>query len=177
VQLDRVGRPLTNKLLIPPIPRGSNFPIATGGANRVERRLAFNLGMPKNDLRDFKSEMTAVYQNFYGRNAADSAALSALFLPDGLIFQIGNPNGYGTFVTSGTAQGGIFAGPVFGNGRRLRDDTGDVLLNVSSNGAFPTDNVPDDNGTRITDGNMGTVAAFPYIGAANDSPMDAPPFP
>jgi hypothetical protein len=40
----------------------------------------------------------------------------------------------------------------FPNGRRLRDDVGDYMLNLLSNGRIATDNVADDNGDRITDG-------------------------
>lgn len=174
MQFDRVGRPLTNKFVIPPVPRGSNFPVDPSIQNRTERRAAFNLGLPRNDVRDFKTNMVALLQNFYGRNSSDANALSGLLLPDGLIFQLGNANGYGTFVTSGTGQGGALGGTVFGNGRRLRDDVADVLLNLTTNGGITSENVPDDNATRITDGNMGTVAAFPYIGSANASPDPAP---
>lgn len=159
VQVDRMGRPGINTALIPPLPRNVT------PAN--ERRNAFNAGLPRNDRRDFAANMQSVFQTFYGRTAADATALTNVLLPDLLIFQIGNPNGFGTFLTSGTGQGGFFAGTVLGNGRRLRDDVIDVELNVITNGAITSDNVPDDNGTRITDGNMGTTAAFPYIGAAN----------
>jgi hypothetical protein len=58
-------------------------------------------------------------------------------------------------------------GTLFGNGRRLRDDTTDVFMNIITNGAETTDNVADDNAMRITDGNAGTIAAFPYMGAPN----------
>lgn len=167
-QIDRAGRPLVAKMMIPPIPRGSNFPINGQSQNRVERRPAFNLGLPRNDLRDFRGDMISVLQNFFGRTSSDANTLSGLFLPDVLSFELGNPNGFGTFIGGGS---------VFGNGRRLRDDTADILLNILTNGAIPTDNVPDDNGTRITDGNLGTVAAFPYIGSPNPSPAAAPTFP
>jgi hypothetical protein len=87
-------------------------------------------------------------------------AVANLLLPDVLKFQIGNPNGFGALVTQGASL-------VVGNGRQLRDDTADTLLNFLTAGAIVTDNVSDDNGARITDGNAGTVAAFPYIGSAN----------
>ena len=164
-QVDRMGRPAINTALIPPVPRNVQ------PAN--ERRNAFNAGHPRNDRRDFAGNMKTVLQTFYGRTAADATAVTNLLLPDMLVFQVGNPNGFGRFVTSGTGQGGVFAGTVLGNGRRLRDDVIDIELNVLTNGAITTDNVPDDNGTRITDGNMGTTAAFPYIGPAN-LPLNGP---
>jgi hypothetical protein len=164
-QVDRMGRPAINTALIPPVPRNSS--------TQGERRNAFNAGHPRNDRRDFSANMRTVLQTFYGRTAPDADAITNLLLPDLLVFQIGNPNGFGTFITSGTGQGGVFAGTLLGNGRRLRDDVIDVELNVLTNGAITTDNVPDDNGTRITDGNQGTTAAFPYIGAAN-LPLNGP---
>ena len=59
----------------------------------------------------------------------------------------------------------------FPNGRGLRDDVIDVALGLLTNGGITTDNVPDDNGTRITDGQMGTTAAFPYLGPPNIPPQ------
>jgi hypothetical protein len=162
VQQDRAGNPLVNHALIPPVPR--NNPA------RGERRNAFNAGRPLNDVADFKADMVSVLQTFYARTSTDAGAIADLVLPDTLVFQIGNPNGWGTFVSDGT---GTPSGTFLGNGRRLRDDTSDIMLNFLSNGAITTDNVPDDNGTKITDGNMGTVAAFPYIGAAN-LPLNGP---
>ena len=47
------------------------------------------------------------------------------------------------------------------------------VLHSFTNGAIPSDNVPDDNGTRITDGNVGTTAAFPYIGPPS-LPLNGP---
>ena len=47
----------------------------------------------------------------------------------------------------------------------MRDAVIHTELSLLTGGAITTDNVDDDNGTRITDGQMGTVAAFPYIGA------------
>jgi streptogramin lyase len=164
-QVDRVGRPLIDTLLIPPVPRNDPTP--------GERRDDFAQGDPADDRANFKADVAGVLTDFYGRTLADANAIADLLLPDMLVYQIGNPNGFGTFVTSGTGQGGFFAGTVLGNGRRLRDDVFDTEINIFTNGAITTDNVPDDNGTRITDGNMGTTAAFPYIGPAN-LPLNGP---
>lgn len=144
VQVDRMGRPGINTVLIPPVPRNN--------LTRGERRNAFNAGIPSNDRRDFKADMVSVLMGFFGRNATDADGLSNFLLPDILTFQVGNASG-------------------FPNGRRLRDDVIDIELGLLTNGAITTDNVPDDNGTRITDGNMGTVAAFPYVGPPNNPPQ------
>jgi hypothetical protein len=106
--------------------------------------------------------MISVFKGFYGRDANTAQALTGLLLPDMVMFQVGNPNGFGTFIGPG--------GSILGNGRRLRDDVIDFELSVLTGGGITTDNVADDNGTRITDGQMGTVAAFPYIGAPNSPP-------
>jgi hypothetical protein len=164
VQMDRMGRPGINTALIPPVPRGSNFPIGgTPDQNRQERRNAFNAGHPRDDRANFKSDMVSVLQSFYGQSLPDANGISDLLLPDILVFETGNPNGFGTPVAG-----------FLGNGRRLRDDVIDVELNVLTDGGITTDSVADDNGTRITDGNSGTVAAFPYIGARNASPTAVP---
>jgi len=152
VQIDRVGRPMTNVELIPPVPRNA--------ATKDLRKL-FNRGQPQNDLRVFGSRTIEILQNFFGRSESDANALANLFLPDVQFFQLGNPNGFGTFLSDPDL------GNVLGNGRRLRDDTIDFLLTVLTNGAITSDNVPDDNGARITDGDFGTTAAFPYIGPPN----------
>jgi hypothetical protein len=156
VQQDRTAFPAINHLLIPPLPR--NSPTA------VERRNAFNAGHPARDRQTFRSEVVGVAQSFYGRAAFDATVIANTFLPDILLFALGNPAGFGTFISDPFKPG---LGTVLGNGRRLRDDVMDILINFLTNGAIVTDNVPDDNGTRITDGDMGTTAAFPYIGAAN----------
>ena len=171
VQQDRAARPFINEGLIPPVPRGSNFPIgAVPALNRQERRNAFNLGHPRDDKANFTTDMLSVLMSFYGRSSADANFLTQnFFLPDILIFQVGNPNGFGTTVGGSNPQ-------FLGNGRRLSDDVMDILLNVITNGAKPTDNVGDDNGLKVTDGSVDPVSgqtraiAFPYIGAANPAP-------
>jgi hypothetical protein len=154
IQVDRVGRPFTNLLLVPPLPRN---------ADTKDLRKRFNRSQPQSDQRVFGPSGIEIFQNFFGRTGADATALTNILLPDILFFQIGNPNGLGTFV-SNPDQG---LGTVFGNGRRLRDDAFDILFNIYTNGAITSDNAPDDNAMRITDGNMGTTAAFPYLGPPN----------
>jgi hypothetical protein len=170
-QVDREGRPFVNVGMIPPLPRDARL---------AERRTAFNVGRPEHDLAAFAADMRSLLQTFWRRTAGDADALTALFLPDVELFQVGNPNGFGVFVSDG---GGHFPatafGAVLGNGRRLGDDVDDTMLTAISNLALTTDNVRDDNGLRLTDGSVDPVSgltraiAFPYVGAAN-LPLNGP---
>ena len=150
-QVDRVGLPLVNALLIPPLPRTD--------LSRGDRRTAFAQGSPSTDAANFSADMQAVLTspNFiYQRTQADAAALSNLFLPDILSVDLSK----------------LYADPTngFPNGRRLRDDVADIELNLVTNGKVPTDNVADDNGATITDGNDLTLPMFPYLGRPNNPP-------
>jgi hypothetical protein len=158
---DRCGRPLVNPMLIPPVPRNDR--------QFGDLRAKFNRGLPVNDREDFTDAMVNVLSNPAGvfhRTPADAASLANFFLPDQLVFQVGNPNGYGSIV----------GGSQLGNGRRLSDDVADITLNLLTNGAIPTDNVRDDNALKITDGSIDPVSgmtraiAFPYLGLANNTP-------
>lgn len=171
---DREGRPFVNTGLIPKTPNNQS---------RADRHNAFNVAVPENDRAAFRDDMIAVLTAFYGRSVPDANFLADTFLPDALMFQLGNPSGFGTLIGPGP---GFFTGPfaggqVLGNGRRFADDVHDITLNLLTNGAIPTDNVGDDNGLRITDGSIDPVSgmtraiAFPYIGlpgspAAGPSP-------
>jgi len=148
VQLDRMGRPAINTALIPPVPRG---PKITNQA--PDLRNAFNAGVPSNDRRDFRGPMISVLKGFYGRTDADAAGLADFLLPDIQTID--------TSIPFNDPKNG------FPNGRRLRDDVIDIELNLLTNGKVTTDNVDDDNGAKITDGNMGTKPAFPYVGPVN----------
>jgi hypothetical protein len=165
---DREGRPFINTGLIPQVPHGSVAP---------DLRNAFNAALPKNDrsaTAGFRAAMISVMTDpagLYKRSMADANFLADALLPDLLMFQIGNPNGFGTTIGPGP---GFFTGPfpggqVLGNGRRLHDDVHDILLNLLTNGAIPSDNVGDDNGLGITDGSVDPVSgktraiAFPYL--------------
>ena len=158
-QADREGRPFTATGLIPRLPRN--------GAG-TDRRDAFNAGRPADDVATFKAGVTAVLDDFW--TPANVSTIAGLWLPDVLLFQIGNANGYGTFLSP---VSGPFEGTLVGNGRRPRDDAYDFNLTYFTNGAITTDNVADDNGTRITDGNAGSIAAFPYLGGPN-LPLNGP---
>jgi len=171
---DREGRPFVDTGLMPKLPRNSAAP---------ERRDAFNVALPQNDVTAFGADMRSVLTGFYGRTTTDAGFLANAFLPDVTMFQLGNPGGYGTLVGPGP---GFFTGPfaggqVLGNGRRLRDDTHDITLNLLTNGAIPSDNIGDDNGLGVTDGSVDPVSAktraiaFPYIGAPNAVPSGPNP--
>jgi Domain of unknown function (DUF4331) len=179
-QLDFMGRPGINTALIPPSPRAQ---LARG-----ERRNAFNAAQPKDHRAaaplGFRDDMIFVLtdpQGFFKRTVADASFLADALLPDMLMFQIGNPNGFGTTIGPGP---GFFAGPfpggqVLGNGRRFADDVIDTEFNILTNGAIPSDNVGDDNGLKVTDGSVDPVSgmtraiAFPYSGLAN-LPLNGP---
>lgn len=172
-QLSRLGRPLIETALIPPQPRND--------LSRGDRLDEFAEADPANDHQNapagFRDDMIAVLTNPQGlfkRNAVDAAFLADIYLPDMLMFQVGNPGGFGTLVGPGPFSPGPFAGgQLLGNGRQLRDDVVDIDFNLLTNGAIPSDNVGDDNGLRVTDGSIDPVSgktrsiAFPYIGAAN----------
>jgi hypothetical protein len=150
-QVDRAGQPFLNQFLIPPLPRNDT--------TQIDLRDAFNLGTPATDLRRFRDDAIAVLTNFWGNPQDRAGALVDRFLMANVI----------TFDTSLTwePEGGGFP-----NGRRLRDDVADFMLSMLSNGRMKTDNVPDDNGDRITDGSAradGTLrpAGFPYLGPPN----------
>jgi len=203
VQLDRMGRPAINTALIPPVPRGTNFPIGGSAAqNRQERRNAFNAGHPKDDRANFRADMISILTAFYpaGRpggnpNAAQAGVVADLLLPDILVFDTTSAAGFGVPLSVG--------GTTFlGNGRKLSDDiistelavlTDDDLPAAFGGGPNPpalvTQNVKDDNGLNLTDGSTnppppqgtgaggtGTVraTAFPYIGTRNASPTGVP---
>ena len=147
-QLDRAGLPFINQFVIPPLPL--NNP-----AQR-DRRNAFNHGRPGSDLRGFRADAIATLTGFWGNSPGRAGAVTdRLLLPAVLTFD--------TSFTFASPNGG------FPNGRRLRDDVADFMLNLVSNGAITTDNVADDNGDLITDGSMrpdGSLRpiAFPYLG-------------
>jgi len=204
VQIDRMGRPSISATLIPPIPRGANFPIGGGGVqNRVERRNAFAAGHPRNDRRDFRADMVSVLTAFSpaGRpggnpSAAQAGVLADLLLPDITIFDTTSTAGFGVPITA--ANGTTYVG----NGRKPGDDVIAAELSILTDDDLPaafgggpnppaivTGNVRDDNGLNLMDGTTnppppqgigaagtGTVrgAAFPYIGSRNANPTGVP---
>lgn len=151
VQNDRRGRPLTLELLLLPRPPGTDAYDPSAFQTNAQ---------PSMDQSLFGGRVRTVLTGFYGRDSGGADAVANLLLPDVMKFQINNPSGFGALVTQGSST-------VVGNGRHLRDDAADGLLNFLTAGAVTTDNVADDNGARITDGEAGTTAKFPYIGQPN----------
>jgi hypothetical protein len=124
-------------------------------------RNKYNAGHPRDDRRDYFKTMVTILQSVYGRPAAEAQGLAGFLLPDILTFNTNTP-----FTTDPNDNNG------FPNGRRMRDNVIDVALSLLTGGAITDDNVPDDNGDKITDGTMRPdmtlrPIAFPYIGAPN----------
>jgi hypothetical protein len=133
-QVDRMGFPAINTALIPPVPRTDT--------SRCDRRTAFNVGQPKNDVRDFRDDMIAVLTSptgIYQRTATDAAGLADFLLPDILPFDTKSTGG-------------------FPNGRRLEDDVIDVELGLLTGVQGISDNVGNDSVFLTT---------FPFLAGAN----------
>lgn len=198
VQVDRMGRPAINTALIPPVPRGSTFPIDGSATNRTDLRTTFNTGHPRDDRANFTDGMVSVLTAFYpaGRpggtpDAGQAAVVASLLLPDILVFNVTSAAGFaGDLVTIGGTT--FLAG-----GRKLSDDIISAELSVLTDDDLPaalgggpnapalvTQNVADDNGLILMDGSIvgpGTALAgtqraaiFPYIGARNPNPSNVP---
>ncbi len=167
-QVSRMGRPDIGALLIPPDPRNN--------LSRGERRTAFNLGSPATDVANFRADMIAVLTDPGGlfrqtqaraQMLVDSALGSTIVGPQtGLLPDI---------LTVDLSKQYLAPGNGFFNGDRLRDDTFDILMRVLTNDPAFSDNVPEDNGNRITDGLFGTIPTFPYIGRPNNPPAGPNP--
>src|SRR5439155_26188977 len=82
VQVDRMGIPAINTALIPPVPRGSNFPIGAGGLNTQELRTLFNAGHPRDDRANFLNAMVSVLTAYYpaGRPGGNPSVAQATVL-------------------------------------------------------------------------------------------------
>jgi hypothetical protein len=151
VQTDRVGQGLISEMLIP-----------------SSMQSLYNTTGPSTDRANFLSSALTVLQNApYNLAASQATTVADQLLPDMLVFNTST-----AFTTNPLDNNG------FPNGRRLRDDTVSYLLNLMTNGVVTTDNVPDDNGNRITDGTLNGSSllpiSFPYVGAANSTPQGPP---
>jgi streptogramin lyase len=168
-QISRMGRPLIDAALIPPVPRNN--------LSQGDLQAAFEAGQPSTDVANFTNAMDSVLTNpkFYFKKTSTTipsdATILSLLLPDMLVFQIGNTAGYGTVISTAPNH-------YLGNGRKLTDPVVDTTLGLLIAPGV-VENVPDDNGFRVTDGTTEPVSgknraiAFPYIGAAN-LPLDGP---
>jgi streptogramin lyase len=204
VQADRMGRPAINTALIPPVPRGTTFPIGgTSDQNRQDRRTAFNSGHPRDDRANFGADMVSVLTAFYpaGRpggnpSAAQAGVVANLLLPDILVYRPSSSAGFAGDLAN--VNGTTF----LAGGRKLSDDIISTELSVLTDDDLPaglgggpnppaivTQNVRDDNLLNLTDGSIdppaprghgaaGTgsqrPAVFPYIGARNPNPTGVP---
>jgi parallel beta-helix repeat protein len=161
VQVQRVGRPLVDALLIPPVPR--NEP-------GVDRRTAFNQGSPSTDVANFRADMLSVLKNpnfIYQRSQAQAVALTDSVFGSTILGA--NTGLLPDVLTLDLSKQYLAAGNGFPNGRLLRDDVASTLLRQLTGNAAATDNVADDNGIIITDGlgGVGASVKFPYIGRPN----------
>ena len=116
-QVDRMGNPAVNTALIPPALKD-----------------AYNFGIPQNDARDFAPAILQTLANF-GTNAANTATLAAVAVPDTLKFDVTKPDG-------------------FPNGRKLGDRVIDILLTLILN-------TPTTDGTPGND--VPFLQEFPYL--------------
>jgi hypothetical protein len=183
-----MGRPAINTTLIPPVPRGSQFPI--GGSaeqNRQERRNAFNAGHPRDDRAIFGSDMTSILTAFFpaGRpggtpNATQAQAVANLLLPDVLVYDPTQSAGF--FQDLVMVDGDLF----LAGGRKFSDNIIDAEVQVLTdddlpqflldNGTTPvpvggpnppaifTQNVRDHNGQNLPDGSIDEPIALGGMG-------------
>jgi len=138
-QVDRMGRPAILTVFIPPNPFEPS----------PELEDAFNFGKPKNDQRDFRSEIVNSLTLLYSLNdgsgddpsddAATIQAIADILLPDILTVDLSQETG-------------------FLNGRNLADDVIDAELGLITEGLITTDCVDNDS-TFLSD--------FPYVGVPN----------
>ncbi len=118
-QIDRVGRPGINTVIIP----DNRF--------MTDRRDAFNQAEPVNDKRDFKDDVINVLMTDLGRNETDATNLADLLLPDILTIDTSN-------------AGGFVPGL---NGRNLAEDVIDFELQVLTGNPMATDGVDANDAT------------------------------
>lgn len=139
VTYDRMANPAVNVVLIP-----------------LDRKNEYNRGTPKSDSKgqfadDIVSTLVAL-----GTNTTNIDLLKELVITHGdyLRLQL-DP----MVIPNSGNGGGNSAGGGFPNGRRLRDDVSDILINVTTNGAITTgDNV---NANDVTLQNQFPFLAFP----------------
>jgi hypothetical protein len=167
-QVSREGRPDIGTLLIPPDPRND--------LTRGERRTAFNLGSPATDVANFRSDIIAVLTNpngLFKQTAARAAILTDSALGNTIVGT--NTGLLPDILTVDLSKQYLAPGNGYFNGYRPRDDVFDITLQVLDNNPGVSDNVTEDNGTRITDGLFGTTPTFPYFGRPNNPPSGPNP--
>jgi hypothetical protein len=190
-----MGRPAINSALIPPVPRGPDFPADGSALNRTDVRNAFNAGHPRDDRANFSDDMAAVLAAVYpiGGNG-QAPTVASLLLPDILVYDPTSPAGFFGDTLGTLGQADFF----LAGGRKLSDDVISTEVSILTDPDTPfnvdggedqtslvgTQNVADDNGLNLRDGSVvgpggaqaGTQreAAFPYFGARNPNPNPVP---
>jgi streptogramin lyase len=175
VQFDRMGRPAINTALIPPVPRGANFPANGSTANRQDVRTAFNLGHPRDDRANFADDVAGVLAAFYpagrptnGANPAQDMAqaqiVASLLMPDILVYRPSSSAGFFGDTVGTLGQSNFF----LAGGRKLSDNIIDTEIQILTDADTPfnldggvnqppalmTENVRDDNGQNLFDGSI-----------------------
>ncbi len=118
-RIDRAGNPAVNVALIP-----------------FARKNEFNKATTEDDAKGmFESDIVTTLQKF-GTNQANIDALAGVALATGDFLHL-------NLTTANTGPGGgDNAGVGFPNGRRLKDDTIDIILTIINNGTTFGDSVP-----------------------------------
>jgi hypothetical protein len=136
VTVDRIGNPAVNDLLIP-----------------FNKKNLYNTGTPREDaLGRFAPDIVETLSEL-GTNVTNIDNLADVVVTFGDLLQLetnaaSKPN-------TGTG-GGNLAGSGFPNGRRLRDDTLDTLLNIVTNGAVTT-------GDNVNANDVPLQNSFPFV--------------
>jgi len=138
VQVDRGGVPAVNTALIP-------FP----------RKNEFNAATPQDDANGVFANSIVATLNTFGTNQTNIAILASVAVATGdyLRLNLGTPNmsqGFGERITTTNYTG-------FPNGRRLGDDTIDVLLYFISNQALLM-------GDNVNSNEVPLTNTFPFFG-------------
>lgn len=121
-QVDRMGRPAINTVLIP-----------DGRNSLPDRRDEFNAADPANDETDFAADAASTLVADFGITQANANGLAAFLLPDVLTVDLSSSNGFGP------------EGAPNLNGRRLADDVIDVELQVITGNPAASDGVDANN--------------------------------
>jgi hypothetical protein len=147
VQVDRGGGPAVNTALIP-------FP----------RKNEFNAATPRDDAAGLFANSIVATLTSFGTNAANIGILASVAVTNGdyLRLNLSTPNanqGFGERITTPNYTG-------FPNGRRIGDDTIDVLLYFISNQALTMGDNVNSNEVPLTD-------TFPFFGRPHQ-PLENP---
>ena len=136
VTYDRMANPAVNVALIP-----------------FNRKNAFNLGTPKGDARgDFADDIVSTLVAL-GTNTTNIDVLKELVINHGDYLRLELD---GSLLPNSGTGGGDNAGSGFPNGRRLRDDTADTLINLTTNGAVTT-------GDKVNANDIPLQNVFPFL--------------